>query len=259
MTRAFLQSMAVNSRLIQQLDPRIKILTAVFVILGVVMTPPSAWLAYPLLWTLIGCMAAISHINVWHLNRLAGLALPFTLTAITLIVTTPGQAVINIAGFTVTDVGLARFLEIVLESWLSIQVSLLLTLTTSFPDLLWGLESLRVPATLVAIMGFMYRYLSTLKDEAARLLRARAARSGTNGTMNAGGSLHWRARITGGMVGNLFLRSYERSERVHAAMLARGYSGQLKRQQTTALNWQSLLFAVIPAVCIFVIHRVSSR
>ena len=60
------------------------------------------------------------------------------------------------------------------------------------------------------------------------MLRARAARSAAIEGARGGGSIGWRARTTGGMVGALFLRSYERSERIYAAMQARGFEGTLR-------------------------------
>ena len=130
-------------------------------------------LVAPLLWTLIGCLAVVSGISIWKLNRMSVLALPFALTAFTLLVTVPGQPLVTVAGLTVTDTGLARFIEVLLKSWLSMQTALLLTLSTPITDLLTALAQLKVPATLIAIIGFMYRYLFILKDEAERLLRAR--------------------------------------------------------------------------------------
>ena len=60
------------------------------------------------------------------------------------------------------------------------------------------------------------------------MLRARAARSATSPGASSGGTLLWRARTTGNMVGSLFLRSYERSERIYAAMQARGFDGSFR-------------------------------
>ncbi len=239
---------AAGSSPLHRLDPRVKVVVALWLVLGIVITPDGRWIAYPLLWTLIGSLAGIAHISAARLARLAGVALPFTLAAATLLFTTPGQSVI--AGLPVTDAGLARFAGIVLKSWLSVQVTLLLGLTTPFTDVLWALDSLRVPTTLTAIVGFMYRYLDTLQDEAERLLRARAARAGGG----SGGSLLWRARIAGGMVGNLFLRSYERSERIHAAMLARGYDGQTRRQAPPPLTRQALLLGALPVLIVLILQ-----
>ena len=122
-----------------------------------------------------------------------------------------------------------------MRSWLSVQFAVLLVATTPFPDLMQALRHLRVPALLVAVISLMYRYLAVLIDEATRLMRAREARSARL-PGRRGPSVAWRARVAGNMVGQLFLRSYERSDRVYAAMLARGYRGQLVALQANALR-----------------------
>ncbi|HVO41155.1 MAG TPA: cobalt ECF transporter T component CbiQ, partial [Aggregatilineales bacterium] len=210
MSSAFHERYEAGDSLLHRLDPRVKVSVALLLILGIVLTPERAWPAYPLLWALLGSLAVMSHVSAWRLARLGSLALPFTLAAVTLLFTLPGHPVIAVAGLTVSDAGLARFVSILFKSWLSVQAALLLSITTHFTDLLWAFSSLRVPGTLVAIVGFMYRYLFTLQDEAERLIRARSARSGALSGRRSGGSLGWRAQVTGGMVGNLFLRSYER-------------------------------------------------
>ncbi|MBN2305675.1 MAG: cobalt ECF transporter T component CbiQ [Anaerolineae bacterium] len=231
---------AINSPL-HRLDPRVKLVTALLLIVGIVLTPERAWPAYPLLWALVGGIAAVGQLGVGRVARLGGVALPFALAAATLLFTTPGDPVISLAGLDITDNGLARFAAILLKSWLAVQVALLLSMSTHITDLLWALSSLRVPATLVAIISFMIRYLYTLQDEAQRLTRARAARSATHTGQRSGGSIRWRARVTGGLVGNLFLRSYERSERVYAAMLARGYRGELRSLDPPPLTGRAVL------------------
>jgi cobalt/nickel transport system permease protein len=85
-----------------------------------------------------------------------------------------------------------------------------------------ALRHLRVPQVIVAIVSFMYRYLFVLSDEVLRLRRARDARSAGQSSWR---SLWWRAQIAGNMAGQLFLRSYERSNRIYEAMVARGYHG----------------------------------
>jgi cobalt/nickel transport system permease protein len=235
---------------LHHLDARVKVVSAFLLIIGIVATPDYAWIAYPLLWTLLGSLAAISQLNLWRLNRQAGLALPFTLAAITLLVTTPGHPILSAVGLIITDAGFGRFLGIVLKSWLSMQTALLLTSTTPSTDLLWALRGLGVSETLVATLSLMQRYLFTLKDEAERLMRARTARTGAK----PGGKLFWRAQVAGGMVGNLFLRSYERSERVYAAMLARGYDPQFKHQEMPPLSWQAVCLGALPVIAIVIIQ-----
>jgi cobalt/nickel transport system permease protein len=81
---------------------------------------------------------------------------------------------------------------------------------------------------MVAIISFMYRYLGVLGDEAGRMNRAKASRSAVGRDGRTGGGMRWRATVTGSMVGSLFLRSYERSERIYSAMQARGFDGELR-------------------------------
>ena len=94
------------------------------------------------------------------------------------------------------------------------------------------MRSLHVPAVLTATISFMYRYLFVLVDEAMRLQTARASRS-----VGAGRTVWWRARVLGGMIGSLFIRSYERSERIYAAMMSRGFAGEVRT--LTHLTWQA--------------------
>ena len=85
---------------------------------------------------------------------------------------------------------------------------------------------------LTTIIAFLYRYLFVLTDEVFRLLRARRIPFGGRARQRSGGSVAWRAGVAGNMAGQLFLRSYERSDRIYNAMLARGYSGSSADDQS---------------------------
>jgi cobalt/nickel transport system permease protein len=164
--------------------------------------------------------------------RSAFFALPFMLAALPLVFTrgAPYLAVVDLGPITlsISEEGLRTFLTIGLKSWVSVQAALLLAFTTPFHDLVDALRELRLPRVMVAIISFMYRYLGVIGEEAGRMNRARAARSADAGDGRGGGSLRWRGSVTGHMVGSLFLRSYERSERIYAAMLARSFDGELR-------------------------------
>ncbi len=245
-----------DSRL-HRLDPRVKVVVALILIAGITLTPVHAGWAYPLLWGVIGLVIAAGRLGVGRVARQASLALPFALAAVTLLFTTPGDPLVSLAGVTITTAGAWRFAAVLAKSWLAVQVALVLAMTTPFTDLLWALSRLHVPGTLIAIISFMYRYLFTLRDEAERLIRARASRSGSVSGQRSGGSLIWRARIAGGMIGNLFLRSYERSERVYAAMLSRGYAGQLRALDPPPLTWIDVAQGAIPVIVLIIIELAS--
>jgi cobalt/nickel transport system permease protein len=235
--------------LIHRLDPRVKVLLALLFVLAVSLTPPGSWLAFfgYLALVLLGTRA--SKLDLAFTLRRSYVVLPFALAAIAIPFITPGPVVFEIPllGWEVSGPGLVRFISILLRMWLAVQGAILLMATTRFSDLLWGLRSLRVPAQLVGTIGFMYRYLFVLADEALRMLRARAARS-PQPAHAARPPLGWQGRVAGSMVGSLFLRSLERSDRVFAAMSSRGYDGRIRSLASfrmRALDWSVMLGVVL--------------
>jgi cobalt/nickel transport system permease protein len=168
--------------------------------------------------------------------------------------TRPGDPIATVAlgpiSLTISGQGLREFTTIALKSWVSVQVALLLTFTTPFHDLVDGLRELRLPRVMVAIVSFMYRYLAVLSGEASRMMRARASRSAEVPGRRSGGTIRWRAAGTGAMVGSLFLRSYERSERIYAAMQARGFDGELRYLPGPPLPLAQIVAAGLIAIAI---------
>jgi cobalt/nickel transport system permease protein len=245
---------------VHQLDPRVKVLVSVIFIISTALLPDGAWLAYALSWGSVMGLSVAAHIEPWFVIKRSLLILPFLLAAVTVMFTLPGQVVWQGPfGLSVSDAGLTRFISILLRSWISVQMAILLTATTRFPDLLHALRHLQVPAILVAILAFMYRYLFVLVDEAARLLRARAARSAQLPGQKSGRSLWWRATVAGNMVGQLFSRSLARSDNVYRAMLARGYQGELltmNPHHMTPFDWQVLAASLLLIILLQGIGRI---
>lgn len=216
---------------IHRLDPRVKVLLAVLFILTVSLTPFAAFGAYAALWAVVMATVLLARIEPGYLLRRSAVAFPFALAAVTLPFTIPGEPLLRLpiwGGLTLSVEGTLRFASILIKSWISVQMAIILVTVTSFPDLLWGLRALRVPQPLIAIVGFMYRYLFVLADEVLRMLRARSARSATAPGRRSGGTLWWRGKVAGRMAGSLMIRSLERSERIYSAMLARGYRGEMQ-------------------------------
>jgi cobalt/nickel transport system permease protein len=202
-------------------------------------------------WLALVALSVVAGLGPWRLSRASFVAAPFLLAALPLVFTRPedplGSIILGPLTLTVSGEGLRWFTTIAFKSWVSVQAALLLTFTTPFHELIDGLRLLRLPTVMVVVISFMYRYLAVLADEATRMLRARAARSADR-TGRGGGRLGWRARVVGGMIGALFLRSYERSERVYAAMLARGFEGQFRHLAARRLSGAALIgFGVLMA------------
>lgn len=235
---------------VHRLDPRVKLTAALAFILAAALTPDGAWLAFLALALLWLAVTLAADVPVGLLLRRGLVALPFAFAAVTVLFSIAGQALVTIPlpftdhALVITDNGVVRFVTILLKSWLSVLMALLLSATTIFPDILRALRGIGVPKVLVGILAFMYRYMFVLADEVLRLLRAREARmaSGPAG-QKAGGSLFWRARVVGGMAGSLFVRSLERSDHVYSAMVSRGYAGELLWLDKPELRRQDLLLA----------------
>ena len=217
---------------IHRLDPRVKVVITIAFILSNALLPDGAWFGFGFSLLFLLFADALSNLGITFTLKRSFVALPFALVAITVLFSIPGNPVTSFYfifwDLTITDAGLLRFVSIVIRSWLSVQMAILLVATTRFPDIVHALEHLRVPSILTTIIAFLYRYLFVLVDEVFRLLRAREARSAAVAGIRSGGSVAWRAGVAGSMAGQLFLRSYERSDRVYNAMLARGYTGHLQ-------------------------------
>jgi cobalt/nickel transport system permease protein len=239
---------------IHQLDGRVKFVLAVAFILTCSLTPMSAWAVFILLFALILSIEILSTLGVGYVLKRASLALPFVLAALPIIFTTKGMELFSlpIGSWTLTASleGLERFISVALKSWLSVQAAIILAACTPFPELLQAMRAVGIPRLLVAMFGLTWRYLFVLVDEALRLIRARAARSGVSAEVDRperrrrtheGGGITWRAHVAGGMAGSLFLRGFERSDRIYTAMLSRGYDGEVRLMPLPALSGVSKL------------------
>jgi cobalt/nickel transport system permease protein len=236
-------------------DARLKFVLTIAAILSISLLPVGAFAALGIAWLVLVTCSATAGLGPFRLSRAAVIALPFTLAAFPLIFTRPedilGTVALGPLTLTISGEGLRMFATIATKSWLSVQVALLLAFTTPFHDLVDALRELRLPRIMVAIISFMYRYLAVLTDEASRMLRARDARS-ADPDGRGGGSIRWRATVTGRMVGSLFLRAYERSERIYAAMQARGFEGEFRHLGARViargeLGWFAAVLAALVA------------
>lgn len=241
---------------IHRLDPRVKLLSTIGLIVSNVLLPDGAWLYFFLSFLLITGLTLMARIDFRFVLKRSLLAIPFALAAFTIMFTLSGEPLVEFSlgswNLVITDAGLIRFLSILIRSWISLQAAILLTAATKFSDLAHGLRHLRVPLILIAIISFMYRYLFVLGEEAERLMQARAARSARLPGQGKP-SVFWRAKVAGSMVGQLFLRSYERSDRVYNAMVARGFKGEFLTftphiMQT--IDWVALLCFSLILVCL---------
>lgn len=248
----FLDPYRPRHSLIHALDPRVKFVFTLAFVLTMAFLPVGAWPVYVLMLTIALSITVLSELGLKYVLKRSLLAIPFVLAAVPLLFTIKGPALFTIPigslTFTITSTGLERFLSIMFKSWVSVQVAIVFAASTSFPEMLLAMRAVKIPRLLVSLFGLMWRYMFVMVDEAVRLLRARSARSGAIEGTQAGGSIAWRAKVTGGMAGNLFVRSIDRGDRIYAAMAARGYDGEIRSfplPPLTSTSWLILLGGVV--------------
>lgn len=242
--------------LLHRLDPRVKTIVTIIFIISTALLPDGAWLAYAFAWLFLLGVNLTSKLGLGFTLKRSIIALPFALIAITVLFSIPGNPLFSISfwemTYTITDAGLLRFVSILIRSWLSVQMAILLVAVTRFPDIIHALEHLRVPSVLTTIIAFLYRYLFVLTDEVFRMLRARESRSAAAPGSRSGGGVFWRAKVAGNMAGQLFLRSYERSDRIYNAMIARGYAGHLYTLNPHEMKSTDYYASALAVVIIFI-------
>ncbi len=164
-------------------------------------------------------LVLVSRVPPVYLAKRMVVEVPFALFALLIPFVATGPRVV-VWGVEVSQPGVVAAGALLAKATLGVVASLLLAATTEADQLLFGLQRLRLPSQLVQIMGFMVRYLDVVTAELSRTLTAMRSRGADPRSPR-----HWPALAQA--LGSLFIRSYERGERVHLAMLSRGYTGRL--------------------------------
>ncbi len=202
----------------------LKVVALVAFMLLVVATPKGWYPAYAGYLLVLVAVIAASRVPPTYILKRMVVEVPFVVFALLMPFIATGPQV-EVLGVEVSRSGLAAAAALLVKGTLGVLASLTLAATTEPRHLLAGLERLRVPQLLVQIMGFMIRYLDVVTDEMGRMRVARESRGFTARNVR-----HWP--ILARSSGALFIRSYERGERVHLAMLARGYTGTMPPVRT---------------------------
>lgn len=237
---------------IHDLDPRVKVVLTILYILALSLTPQAAWLVFLVLYVMLLLVVRWAQLGPTYTIRRSYIAAPFILAALPILFTLDGRPLITLPGlgWTVSAAGFDRFLTILIRTWIGVQAGILLTVSTRFPDLIWALDALHMPKVLVAIISFMYRYLFVLIDQSMRMRQARASRCAVSLDSRRPSAI-WHAKVAGMMVGSLFLRSLERSERVYAAMASRGYDGEMRILKSFHMRLQDWFGLTMGTVLLF--------
>lgn len=188
-------------------------------VLAIVLTPHGHWWTWALYGVGVVILIDLSQVSLSLLVRRVGVEFAFVgVVILGTLFRQEGEVLWQWGVMRVTTVGVTVLGSVALKTILSLFLLNVLTLSTAIPDLLSALALLRTPPLLVAILGAMYRYLDILIEEFQTMRRAALSR-------NLLIHRNWQRLLLGHMVGALFIRTLERGERIHQAMLSRGFTG----------------------------------
>lgn len=204
---------------VHRLAPQIKLVALVVFVCAAALTPRSAVWVVAVDAALLAIVASVARVPASLLARRVVVVAPFLAVAALVPFIGNGPEV-SVGPFELSHDGLWAAWNIATKALLGATASIVLTATTSVPDLLTGMTRLHVPKPVVAIVSFMVRYLDLVVDQLHRMRLAMTARGHDPRWI-------WQARPIAASAGTLFVRTYERGERVHHAMVARGFTGHL--------------------------------
>ena len=227
-----------------RLDPRAKLTGLLGLTLLAVSTPLERWPVFVACAAVLAVYAAIARVRPGDLWRRVRVVLPLVLLAGVLLpfVRTGGDT-FALGPLTVHEDGLRIFAALAAKATIGTLSAALLGATTTFPDVLRGLEAMHVPRLLVLIAAFMYRYLFVIVGEAGRMRAALLARG-----------YRPRHALQAGPMGRvataMFVRTYGRGERVYLAMLARGYRGAMPQLVPLSFGRADAVFVALVALAL---------
>lgn len=196
-------------------------------------------------FTLIISVILIARLPLLTVFRRSLIEIPFVLFALLMPFFGTGESY-EVAGFTLYREGILAGTAIVAKGTLGVLGAITLSSTSTAREILRGLERLHLPALMVNIASFMLRYLNVVTDEMERMRIARASRG-----FEARGIRDWR--ILSSVIATLFMRSYERGERVHLAMLSRGFTGVIPRTPEAPASRKVLVQALaLPLIALLI-------
>ena len=242
-----LDLLAYRDSAIHRLDPRAKLLTTLVFIMTVVSHGKyeiAALLPYLLFPSVLLITADLP---VGYLGRKLLFVAPFALFIGLCNPFIDREVILQLGPLSVTG-GWLSFGSIMLRVVLTVGGALILVATTGLLGICYALDKFLAPRVFVLQLLFLYRYLFVLIEQAARLVRARSLRS-------------YRGRGPGiksyiPLIGQLLLRTMDRAQRIHLAMLCRGFTGEIHLgrplriglpEVTFTLGW-SLLFILFRLV-----------
>jgi cobalt/nickel transport system permease protein len=209
-------------------------------------TPITKWWAFIAYFVAIFLVSLVAKIPTPTLLKRSLIEIPFILFAILMPFFGTGER-FEVGPLNLYRESLLAAAGIVVKGTLGVLSAVVLSTSTTARELLRGLEKLHLPKLMVQIAAFMLRYVNVISDEMERMKVARESRG-----FIATGLKDWKVIAIAASA--LFIRSYERGERVHLAMLSRGYTGVLPHDMSEGASLRIWLQGlVLPLFALFIL------
>lgn len=224
---------------IHRLAPAPKLIGLLALVTTVALTPRRAVAAFAVYVVVVVGLVAVARLPARTVVSRLVVVVPFLVFAVVVPFIGTGDQV-EVLGLSLSEEGLWAAFGVAAKALIGATAAIVFAATTPVPDVVGALSELRVPSVIVGIVAFMFRYLDLIVDQLRRMRQAMVARCHDPRWL-------WQVGPIASSSGTLFVRSYERGERVHQAMLARGFDGRmpdLDERPTPATDWP---VALIPA------------
>jgi cobalt/nickel transport system permease protein len=243
-----LDLLANGSSSLHRLDPRAKVIATLVFIIAVVsfgkyeLSPLLPFFIYP------AALIGTANLPAGFIIRKTILVLPFAFVVgmfNPLLDRSPLLAV----GTIIISGGFVSWIAIIVKAMLTVTAALTLVAVTGFPAICRALEQMGTPQAFTVQLMFLYRYIFVLTEEAGRASRARQLR--------ACGKKGLGIASYGSLIGHLLLRTWQRAERIHMAMIARAFDGEFRTRQISSFGMAESVF-LIGWISLFVIFRLNN-
>lgn len=231
--------------------PQVKIVAAFGLVFAIALTPRTALWAFVVYAAIVVGLVALARLPLFFVARRAVVLIPFLLVALFFPIVGSGERV-DVVGLSLSQQGLWDLWNVVAKAVLGFTVAVVLAATTEVTDLLSGLDALHMPRLVTSIIGFAVRYVDIVLGDFARMRIALASR-GHRGRSVATWGVYAKT------AGAVFVRTYERGERIYLAMLSRGYRGTMPSAGAVpvpVVQWGLALLLVGSATGVMAVSRV---
>lgn len=235
---------------LHRVAPQVKIVTAFGLVCAIALTPRTAIWAFAVYGAIVAGLIVIARLPIAFVARRAIVLIPFLLVALLLPIVGSGERV-DVLGLSLSEQGIWDMWNVFVKAGLGFLVAVVLAATTEVADLLSGLDALHMPRIVTSIIGFAVRYIDIVGADFGRMRIALASRGYSGRSLATWG-------VYAKTIGSVFVRTYERGERVYLAMLSRVYTGSMPASGVAAVpaaQWITAALLVGSAGAVMLVSR----